>query len=411
VNSKIAFIKFGGMAFGGTEKVLQTIAANLPKNRYDVDFFYCDAAPYVGSNFQHIDTDNSRIEYCLENKVNLIKFNVGYKDVTTPYHDWLDTDFWDYFDENNYDLLITGRGGYKEYPFYLIENLTTIDTIHLSDHAENKSNVFKSVLLSNEQRKKWVQAGGKKRKSIIIPNPVEILSTNKSHDIGNKFVFGMHQRDDDNIFSSIPLEAYSQIESSNTMFLLLGGSSKYKEQSDRLGIKNIQFFPTTPKLENIHKFLNSLNVYAHGRKDGEQCSTAIIEAMSHGLPVISHTAPSMGQAEQISEGGFVAKSVLEYSGAMKKFINEKDYYELVSISSKNRYENTYSVSIIIEKYVNLIQDALETKPPNKINKKLLELENYLILLKLYSVKILRRILRVLKKVVRIISRFSPIKIK
>jgi hypothetical protein len=240
---------------------------------------------------------------------------------------------------------------------------------------------------------------------------VQILSTNKFYDTGNKFVFGMHQRDDDNIFSSIPLEAYSQIESSNTMFLLLGGSSKYKEQSDRLGIKNIQFFPTTPKLENIHKFLNSLNVYAHGRKDGEQCSTAIIEAMSHGLPIISHTAPSMGQAEQISEGGFVAKSVLEYSGAMKKFINEKDYYELVSISSKNRYENTYSVSIIIEKYVNLIQDALETKPPNKINKKLLELENYLILLKLYSVKILRRILRVLKKVVRIISRFSLIKIK
>ena len=28
---KIAFIKFGGMASGGTEKFLQTVAANLPK--------------------------------------------------------------------------------------------------------------------------------------------------------------------------------------------------------------------------------------------------------------------------------------------------------------------------------------------------------------------------------------------
>ena len=27
---KVAFIKFGGMANGGTEKVLQTIAAELP---------------------------------------------------------------------------------------------------------------------------------------------------------------------------------------------------------------------------------------------------------------------------------------------------------------------------------------------------------------------------------------------
>ena len=37
---KIAFIKFGGMAIGGTEKVLQTIAAELPKDKFEVDYFY-----------------------------------------------------------------------------------------------------------------------------------------------------------------------------------------------------------------------------------------------------------------------------------------------------------------------------------------------------------------------------------
>ena len=59
---KIAFIKFGGMSIGGTEKVLQTIAAELPKDQFQVDFFYCDAAPYIGSDFKHIDTDPSRVE-------------------------------------------------------------------------------------------------------------------------------------------------------------------------------------------------------------------------------------------------------------------------------------------------------------------------------------------------------------
>ena len=34
---KIAFIKFSGMATGGTEKVLQTIAAELPKDEFEVD--------------------------------------------------------------------------------------------------------------------------------------------------------------------------------------------------------------------------------------------------------------------------------------------------------------------------------------------------------------------------------------
>ena len=36
---KIAFIKFGGMANGGTEKYLQTIASYLPKDEFEVDFF------------------------------------------------------------------------------------------------------------------------------------------------------------------------------------------------------------------------------------------------------------------------------------------------------------------------------------------------------------------------------------
>ena len=40
----------------------------------------------------------------------------------------------------------------------------------------------------------------------------------------------------------------------------------------------------------------------------EQCSCAIIEAMSHGLPVISHTAPSMGQLEQIGDAGKVVEN-------------------------------------------------------------------------------------------------------
>ncbi len=40
---RVAFIKFCGMATGGTEKVLQTIAANLDKNKFLVDFYYCDS--------------------------------------------------------------------------------------------------------------------------------------------------------------------------------------------------------------------------------------------------------------------------------------------------------------------------------------------------------------------------------
>ena len=99
---KVAFIKFGGMANGGTEKVLQTIASELPKDQFIVDYYYCDSAPYIGSDFVHPDTDPSRVQYVKDNGVNVIKFNVEFKDLTTLTHDWVNTYFWELFDEEKW---------------------------------------------------------------------------------------------------------------------------------------------------------------------------------------------------------------------------------------------------------------------------------------------------------------------
>ena len=106
---KVAFVKFCGMATGGTEKVLQTIAANLDKNKYLVDFYYCDTATYIGSDYIHPDNDFDRMVYCYSNGVRLIKFFVKHKDLRVHTHDWVDTDFWEIFDESRYDIIQTGR--------------------------------------------------------------------------------------------------------------------------------------------------------------------------------------------------------------------------------------------------------------------------------------------------------------
>ena len=34
---RVAFIKFAGLAAGGTEKYLQTLATNLPKDEFEVE--------------------------------------------------------------------------------------------------------------------------------------------------------------------------------------------------------------------------------------------------------------------------------------------------------------------------------------------------------------------------------------
>lgn len=137
---------------------------------------------------------------------------------------------------------------------------------------------------------------------------------------------------------------------------MLGGSTRYKKQAEDLGIKNITFLPTVSELEPIHKFLNTLKVYAHGRADGEQCSCAIIEALAHNLPVISHTAPSMGHLEQIGDAGKVVSNPVEYSEVMTKLIEDKEYYKECSANAKKRYESTYGMDAIISKYAAIYEE-------------------------------------------------------
>ena len=360
---KVSFIKFGGMANGGTEKVLQTIASELPKDQFIVDYYYCDSAPYIGSDFVHPDTDPSRVQYVKDNGVNVIKFNVEFKDLTTLTHDWVNTNFWELFDEEKYDVIQTGRSGHPEYPFTLINKTPIVDSIHLSGMAENKHNTVKTVLISKEQKERWIMSGGPADKAEIIPNPLRIPDVgdiNYREEFGwqDKFVFGLHQRRDNHIFSPIPLEAYDEIEDDNTAFLLLGGSENYQKQARDLGLKNFKHLPPVGELEPIHKFLNTLDVYAHGRSDGEQCSCAIIEAMSHSLPVISHTAPSMGQLEQIGDAGKVTNDYQEYSEVMVDMIDDKNYYNECAQNSKKRYNEIYKLESIIKKYADIYRGVI-----------------------------------------------------
>ena len=360
---KVAFIKFGGMANGGTEKVLQTIAAELPKDKFIVDYFYCDSAPYIGSDFVHPDTDPSRVQYVKDNGVNVIKFDVEFKDLRTATHDWVNTNFWELFNEEKYDVIQTGRSGHPEYPFTLINKTPIVDSIHLSGMAENKHNAVKTVLISKEQRDRWIMSGGPADRAVIIPNPLRIPDVgnlNYREEFGwqDKFIFGLHQRRDNHIFSPIPLEAYDEIEDDNTAFLLLGGSENYQKQAKDLGLKNFKHLPPVGELEPIHKFLNTLDVFAHGRSDGEQCSCAIIEAMSHGLPVISHTAPSMGQLEQIGDAGKVANNYQEYSEVMVDMIDDKNYYNKCAQNSKKRYNEIYKLESIIKKYADIYEGVV-----------------------------------------------------
>ena len=60
---KLAFCKYAGLANGGIEKYLQTLAMIYKKSGNEVDFYYTRAAPLTHTSWIHPDNDLKRIKY------------------------------------------------------------------------------------------------------------------------------------------------------------------------------------------------------------------------------------------------------------------------------------------------------------------------------------------------------------
>lgn len=368
---RLAFIKYGGLSSGGTEKMLQTIAANVSRKKFQVDYFYCDSSPYTNSDYKHPGTDLERIKYMESKHVRCIEFKVTEKNIKSPLHTWKGTDFWKKFKEVKYDIVQTGRAGHKEYPFNKIKKVPIIDILALNAGVDNQYNISKVLHISHENAERWIRAGGDKKRVDFVSLPIETTNYvqsdyRKELNLENIFVFGMHQRNSDAIYSEIPLRAYKIIESPKTAFVLLGGSNKYKKQAEELGINNIHFLPETGDQNTIFKFLNTLNVYAHGRHDGEVNSQAMAEAMYCGLPIVSHISNyNNGHIENIGEAGLVADSLISYIDELKLLIDNKSYYDQKRLKSRERFSSNYELKSEIKKIEDIYLSVYSNPYPNK----------------------------------------------
>lgn len=372
--TRVAFVKFGGMAAGGTEKYLQIIAAQLPKDRFEVDYYYCDAAPYIGSDWKHPDTDASRLDFMEGTGVNLIKFNVGFKDVTIPTHDWKNTDFWEVFDEAKYDIVQTGRAGHPEYPFTRLEQVAIVDSIHLSGMVDNQENIARVIHISEQNAQAWIKAGGIAGKVDVIYPPVITPGAKKKNfrkELGigpDDFVYGLHQRDNEEIFSPVPIAAFAEIQKRNTNrkvhFVLLGGSKQHREQGEKL--ENFHVLPFTGDIDRVWSFLATLDVYTHGRKDGEVNSQAIAEAMFCGLPIVSHLGNNNGHIETIGNAGQVHKDINSYLADCVEYCENDDYRAKRSQMASEQFAKKYDLDTNIGRIVKIYDSIMRNKTLDNI---------------------------------------------
>lgn len=352
---RVAFVKFGGMVIGGSELWLQKIAANIPKDLVDVDYYYCDDTPYIGGKHTPSPSSNERIKYLKDNNVNVIKFNVGAKNIKTLTHDWVNTDFWEKFNESKYDIIQTVKAGPREYPFYKIKK-PIIEIVALANRPDKSPNIAWSFHSSNWQRSRWVRLGGSIERSSVLTMPIDTIKSNENYryELGiekNAIIAGFHQRNDNSIASSIPLEAFYNIqnkyprESKNWHFIIKNGGSFYRDLAKKLKIKNVHFLKETPDSLSVSKFLNTLDIFAHGRRDGETFGAVFVEAMQHGLPCLSHEVVlgSNAQQETMGPAGVFVKNINEYTETLYKFFSDEDYRQHFSKKAKQHVNSYYSM--------------------------------------------------------------------
>jgi glycosyltransferase involved in cell wall biosynthesis len=382
---KIAFVKFGGLAAGGTERWLQMMAANVDRSKFEIDYYYCDAAPYVGSDYKHADTDPHRKKYMEDHDVNIIKFHVGAKDITKPHHPWVDTDFWDVFDGSKYDLVQTAKAGHPEYPYVEMKN-KVVEYVTLTGMVDNSPNTVKTIHISHWSKEVWLKAGGNPTHAEVIYIPVEEPCTNDTFREelvipDDAVICGFHQRNDNNIASDIQLAAIHRLNNSKVHTIVLGGGERYRKQAQQLGMQNVHFLPHTGDQYDISKFLNTLDIYTHGRSDGETFGTVLAEAMIHGKPTISHYVRRGANAmpETIGPAGYVvgmpdnrsifnrllyklnSKGIVvkDYSGILNRLISDRNYREELGYAGRNYAKYNYSIESSVKKleviWINLLE--------------------------------------------------------
>lgn len=367
---RIGFVKFGGLSSGGTERWLQMMAANLPKEEFDIDYYYCDTAPYIGSDYKHASTDPMRLAYMRDHGVNMIKFHVQAKDVRLPTHDWIGTDFWNVFDASKYDLLQTAKAGPAEYPYFKV-NLPVVEFVALGTGVDASQNIAYSIHLSQWQRARWCGLGGKLNKSDIISIPANAPCTSEDlrEYLGiseSAIVAGFHQRNDDSIYSPVPLAAFARVVNEDRHFIIMGGGQSYINQAKTLNLKNIHFLPHSGDDVKISLFLNTLDIFAHGRKDGETFGAVFAEAMMHGKPCLSHRSDiANAQPETMGPGGLFADDEMEYKQKLDLLFSKPDLREVLGKKGKDHASEHYSLEACIIKLARIYKQNV-LKKTNKL---------------------------------------------
>jgi len=352
----ISMIMYGGLSYGGAHRQVIRLACALDRDRFVINYFWCKPNPDIHSDFVWPELDYSSIDLMRSHGINVIEFHAQTRDISNKYHRWIHTDFFRKFSKVRTDLVFASRGGYPEFPFFLLRNpVLEWNIFGCSDFSPNL--VF-SASISHWAHTSWKKSGGSIESAIIypgVPDPAGQGDMRRELALTRDLVIlGFHQRVDEHIYGQHALRAYAAALSRlkvPTRFVILGGSNQYRTLALELGL-NVIFLPLVKDYDSVSKFLSTPDIFAHSGGAGEAHGTAIQEAMMHGLPTITMVIEGKadGQVGTMAGTGMVTYSVAEYSDAIVALVNDRVRRLSLGSDARGIAMERYAITSVVDRF-------------------------------------------------------------
>mgnify|MGYP003635135284 CR=1 FL=1 len=343
-NKKIVH-HLNGLGMGGSEGMTQILLSYLSKNDIKYDHYLA----------YRTESDKDRLPFFRESLGSKNIFGYGSND-----------EFKQRMEEMKPFALHRVSAGIPEFPFVPEVKKHVKHFVSTSVFADQDNSIEISKVIYVSQHLKLRAGFGNDPDHVVLRNSIEAPAdhTNLREELKipkDAFVFGKIGRDDANIYDPINIEAYAQVATDNTFFILVNAGELARADCVRLNLPNVIFLDPTFSKTRLSQFYNTIDVLADARKDGH-CNAAVHwESAAHGKPVISHYGtPYNGMVETIQDTGFVVLpgDVDEYARIMKAFVDGVIDYKALSQKSVINWQNTCTPRIIGKKYIKILDSLV-----------------------------------------------------
>jgi glycosyltransferase involved in cell wall biosynthesis len=241
------------------------------------------------------------------------------------------------------------------------------------DYSKDRNLIDIHLLLSRWCYWKWSNWIGNSYPSpigVIVPNPVETRkffpepkenNTQIKLKLGipeNAFIFGRIAQPNPPSWSRIALDAFENIarRMDNIYLILIGLPDRYQKYIKSYPENVRRRIVTLPVVSNddeLRKYYNTFDVFAHSSEMGESFGLVLAESMLCERPVVTLSTPERenSQVELVGHkiGGLVVSNKNSYINAMNLLISDIQLCKHLGKQARERIINNYDISIVMTK--------------------------------------------------------------